>query len=352
MNDPDKAIFKAFNESTLPDAEMVACAAFKSDGMKAYLRKILASPYAKEAHAGSYGDIAYVDGKPVAFQATYLHRLYDGQTPFNATVGSSLGVVPGTSPVVLLDLMKQSILPRNGSRFWFANTAIKTAAKLNRLIGVSEKGGVDWKGYRYAVVHPFRFLRYLFETKFLKRSVAHVTERMLDGKRHEFSCNGFKVVRQNLIDKELFNGFWQRYLERNRGVVSSRTAEELEWMFGDNIRNGLDILLAAFRDGLMKGYIVVRSAEDGRWKVMDMIAVGNDPAVLSGLLSGAKKFLRRYTRAAMLRISGFPEFAQPLISRHFPHRRQGGNIPFIYQPYDIPKETSWFFGPYDGDAAF
>ena len=352
MSNPDKAMFKAFNESTLADAEAVVCAAFKSDGMKAYLRKILASPYANEVNAGSYGDIAYVDGKPVAFQATYLHRLYDGQTPFNATVGSSLGVVPGTSPVVLLDLMKQSILPRNCSRFWFANTAIKTAAKLNRLIGVSEKGGVGWKGYRYAVVHTLRFLRYLLGTRFFRKVAIRTMEHVPLGMQFEMMCDGFRVVRKIGVDEVEFNGFWRRYIETNNGIVSSRTAEEIDWMFGENIKSGRDVLLAAYKGEVMLGDVILRSMADGRWKIVDMIAVGNEPETLSAMLSAAKKFLRKHTHAVMLRVFGFPAFNQPLLERHFPHHRPGDSVPFVYQSYDIPQKTSWFFGPYDGDAAF
>ena len=352
MSNPDRATFKSFNAETFDDAAAVACAAFHSKHMVRILRKILANPYAKENNESSFGDIAYVDGEPVGFQAIIPFRLYDGQTPIRATIGSSLGVVPGTSPVVLFDLIMRPFSAKRGSGFHFSNTANRNVVRLSRFTGVSENGGDSWKGYRYAVINPLQFISYVLWNKVLKRSFRGKIERIGRGVDFSISQGRIEIVRQIQIDKAAFDGFWNRYLQANKGIVSSRSAAEIEWMFGGGIDNGTDVLLSASSNGAMCGYVIVRSGDDRRWKVVDMIALHNDGSIIAALLTAAKHFLRRHSCAAMLRISGFPDFIQDVIATNFPHRRKGVHVPFIYEPYKIPKEDSWFFGPYDGDAAF
>ena len=350
MTDLDKATFKDFNTSTLVDAEKVACAAFGGGHMSRILRKILANPYAKEIGANSFGDIAYIDGRPVAFQAIIPWRLYNGQVSFCAAVGSSLGVMPGTSPLVLLDLIQRPTSARLGSRLQFANTANLNTVRLTRFTNVTGRGGDSWKGYRYSIIHPIRFMCYLVWSKMIKRPYDKNAGYVLIDIDFVNSRGGIEIRRQTFIDKVAFDDFWSRYIKSNKGIVSSRTADEVEWMFGEGVKCGTDVLLASFRNDAMCGYVIVWGETVCRWKIVEMIAIDNDVSIIAALLRTAKQFLLHHSHAAMLRIYGFPEFILNVIASEFPHRRPGTHVPFIYEPFDIPKETSWFFGPYDGDA--
>lgn len=335
LPEEEGVVFKPFCASTLADAEAVCLAAYGEDCASRILRKILENPFARECGAESFGDIAYVGGKPVAMQAAIIRRMYDGQKSFSALTGSTLGAVPGTSPLVVLSLLKHSIMPRNGSRFWFANTANATAAKLDRLVGITADGGEKWRGFRFAIVNPWRFAWYLFVTRVLKRRV-----EWKDG----------QVKRAPERDYAKIDEFWRRYLDGNSGVVTSRSAAEVKWVFEDGFARGRNVFIPEEKDGKMFGYAILRNRTEGRWEVADLIALGNDPATVRLLLKKAKRFLRRNTNAIMLSIRGFPEDIQSVIADEFPHSRVNKkHLPFIYQPFDIPK-GSWFFGPYDGDA--
>lgn len=323
-----KTEFKPFNETTLDDAKSVVGAAF-SPVVYQLLEKILANPLRRELGNGSAGDIAYQNGKPVAFQAAIVRRLYIGKNPIIGVVGSTLGALPETSPVMLMQLMKRTIASRDGSVLFFANTANATSMKMNRLLGVKGMGPRTCEQIRFASIVSFPVLRNL--------------------------CPRSSAVKLDKIDKEQFDIFWTKYLNDNKGVVASRSSAELEWMFGDNVAKGTDVILATYEGSEISGYIVVRKSRKGRgWLVVDMLALDNDRATLRLLLVSAVRYLRREARSLILESIGFPLYVEDLTRSILPLYRKTLNNTFLFKAIDpgftVP-ESSWFFGPYDGDRS-
>lgn len=321
-----KTEFKPFDETTLRDAKSVVGAVF-SPKVYPLLEKILANPLRRELGSSSAGDIAYQDGKPVAFQAAIVRRLYIGKEPIVGVVGSTLGALPETSPVMLMQLMKRTIAPRNGSVLFFANTANMTSMKMNRLLGVKGAGPSSCEKIRFTFAVSLPILRC-----FIPRPSA---------------------VRVDKIDKVQFGSFWARYLDSNKGLVASRSAAEIEWMFGDNIARGTDVMLVEYDGSEISGHIVIRESRNGkRWMIVDMVAIDNNPDVLRSLLNSAVSFLRREKKSVVLESIGFPEYVSMLLKRELPFARKTKNNTFIWscsaKIQDV-MDRSWFFGPYDGD---
>ena len=323
-----KAEIRAFEESTLADAKQVVADMFSPETCP-LLNKMLANPLRKELGERTAGDIAYQDGRPVAFQGAVLRRLYVGQEQIVGVVGSTLCSRPRTSPVLLMQLMKATIKPRGGSVFFFANTAHIASMKMNRMLGVKGCGPMTCERIRFAVTWMPRFLKWTVPK------------------------SGLKIFRN--VDQAAFDSFWRRYLAGNVGLVSSRTSEELEWMFGEGLSSGETVLLGHFDEAGLDGYIVLRSTHGGsRWMVMDWIALHDDGAVLSELLKSAVRFVRRETKGWLLEMIGFSEAAGRIAGKVLPFWRRTKNNSFLWHFAEgrrkIP-EGSWFFGSYDGDRA-
>lgn len=323
-----KTEIKAFDETTLADAKKVVSEMF-SPAACPLLDKMLANPLRKELGVSAAGEIAYQDGEPVAFQGAILRRLFAGQEPIIGVVGSTLCSKPETSPVLLMNLMKATIKPRGGSELFFANTANPASMKMNRMLGIKGVGPETCARIRFDLTWAHPYLKSL--------------------------CPRPRSKRVTSVDAETFNTFWGRYLAGNRGLVSSRTAEDLNWMFGDGLSSGETVAFGEFKEGELLGYIVIHSTNNShRWMVFDWIALNDDMAVLRRLLTSAVRFARRETSAVLFEMVGFSEMADKVASSVLPFRRKTNNNSCLWRFSDgrgfIP-EGSWFFGAYDGDRA-
>ena len=323
-----KAESRAFAEHTLADARQVVSDMFSPEACP-ILDKMLANPLRKELGERVAGEIAYQDGCPMAFQGAVLRRLYLGHEPIIGIVGSTLCSRPETSPVLLMQLMKATIKPRGGGVLFFANTANVASMKMNRMLGVKGGGPVTCERIRFAVTWAPRFLRW--------------------------ACPKCKAKIYQGINQSEFDSFWRRYLAGNVGLVASRSAEELNWMFGEGIASGDTILLGHSDEEGLDGYIVLRSTHGGkRWMVMDWIAVRDDEKVLAYLMKSAVRFIRRETSAVFLEMVGFPEAADRIAAMSMAFVRRATNNSYLWQfvsgREDVPQ-GSWFYGPYDGDRA-
>lgn len=360
LPDEEGTTIKPFAQGTLADAEDVVRSAFGESDIQ-ILRKILLNPVSELVPKIEYGDVIYSNSRPVGFEALVLRRLYIGKRQLWGVAASTMGIKPETSPLVLLSLMKRNIAPRTGSVIWFANTANDVSVKLNRKLGIKGRGPETWELNRYAIIHTFAFVWSIVCRKVLKRHCASETIRFPRVAEERVARYGrIDVRRMTHFDVQAFDTFWSEYLKNNKGLVSSRSARELDWMFGENVTNGGDVLLAAWRDAKIIGYIVIRSGTNGWWRIVDMIASENDADILDVMLKSAKKFLRKRTRAAILMSRGFPIFASDTIGRQLPRIRMIGANSFLWHFTDaqLAKENAdiassrhgWFFGPYDGDA--
>lgn len=321
---------KSYTEETRDDALKVVRSRFSVDSFR-IAAKYLQNPLC--VLDPDAGDVAYQDDRPVGFQAAVLRRLHLGREEFIGVVGGMLGMEDGASPVLLMQLMKRSIAPRGGSTLFFANTANAASMKMNRLLGVKGKGPITCERIRFASAFWPKMLKVLVPRPRAKRLMS--------------------------FEPKLFDDFWRRYLIANKGVVCSRTTEELRWVFGDRTESGEVVVLGSLNGDNLAGYIVlkrskfvVRGLEFQRWMILDWIALDNDRMILAGLLRDALRFLRRETRAMLLESIGFPEFVEPILAKYLPFRRKTESNSFLYQFTDtnqVIPEGSWFFGPYDGD---
>ena len=351
-------MLKPFTEYTIDDALSVVRDRF-GDAACEQARLILRNPMRSICTA--VGDVVYEKDDPVGFQAAILRRGLVGSRGFVCVVGGMLAMKEGSSPVSLVSLMKNTIKPRGDSVLFLANTSIPTSMKMNRMLGVDGQGCPSCGLVRFAVLRWGRFARFCLHGKF-PRWLAVIGDAL------GWVIAPFFVRRQRSrtmplqmmsFEEDVFNRFWDEYVASNDGIVLSRTAEELAWLFSDGLQQGNNILLTRKDGKRIVGYIVLRArdTEHVRWMVVDWIAIGNDRAILSDLLWDAVRHLRKNTPAAFLESIGFRMDVQDVIHRHLPFTRRAPNNSTIYKAFteEIVKGMEraechgWFFGPYDGD---
>ena len=305
----------------------------------------------------SLGEVAIKDGKPVAFRMAVLRRLYYGQKPILGVVGSTLCSKKGTPGALLLGLLRRNTASRGGSEIFFTNTSCAASGKLNRAVGVKGQGPDSSAVDHVAIVRLIPALAYLLR-KALKRGVRQVPMPSVD---KEFSTRiaDLVVSRAHDLGQSIMDAFWEKYLKGNKGLVCSRSGAEIDWMFGDRIREGSMVLLQALRENVLIGYVVLNLTSDGAVRVLDIIALGNDNAILKALLKASRKFIRTCTNHFLLKIAGYPPGHSEVFESVFKLKRPFGYNPCLYKfekgsEIDLAQMTSsdsWFFGPYDGDLA-
>lgn len=352
--------YKDFTEETLPDIRELVVSRF-GEGIMEAIQKILQNPLCKTNK--SAGCIGYRSGTPVCFKAFMLRRLYLGQEEALGLVGGYYcKAMKGCPLPIIIEVQERSEWNRNGCRLRFGNSCIYTTMRLNERLG-AYPGSASWTEMRFGVIRPMKFLLLFFRHKVLKLPQVFGEARCpttVDEHRIFASSGEWTVCRLKGIDERL-KSFWERYLAGNRGIVVSRDMETLNWLFAESIASGNCVLLALYRGKEVEGYVILRPMATSvcRWQIIDMIALENAPERLDLLLKGARIFLKRDTRAISMESTGFPEFVQPVLKKYLPHVQKTGHNRFewITDDQDIIAEikksgnaqSSWFFGPFDGD---
>ncbi len=352
------ADFRVFNEQTLDDALDVVRNRFGESACQ-QVQKLLDNPIRRVCP--NVGDIAYENGHPVAFQAAIPRQGYIKNKLFLGIAGGLLAAKRGTSPASVISLMERTVSSRHGSEVVFGNTAIPISMKLNRMLGVDGVGCPSCGVVRFAVLRWGGFINFCLHGR-LPAVLVHLVNwlgmlmRLFTFRRVRSKTVG---VRLESFDSKRFDDFWTEYLEGNDGVVLSRTAEELKWMFGDDLVTGRNLLCVRENESRLCGYIVVRAmnAARTRWMIADCIALGNDKDVLSDLFRDAICCLRQIPSAAFLECIGFRMDVQGIIHRHLPFSRKAPNNSTNYKAHTLEMQRAlanaahfgWFFGPYDGD---
>lgn len=312
------------------------------------------------------GDIVYDNGKPVCFQACMLRRLCVGKTEIFGKVAGLTCLKNGAPAEAYIDVRIAASRPRNGSVMGFGNSMnAESAYAAHRLS--RKKNPTTFEGpesctrFLWRAVRPLECLAYFIRRKIFKARLPNWKEfSTLSSANYEVKHGELVVRRLMEVKPGFFDALMAEYLKTNEGLVCSRTAEEIEWIFGERIKRGQCVLLGVFKGENPVGYIIARSKPNAkRWEIMDWFALGNNLRILEPLLAELCRFLKRKTPAMMLEVIGFPTAAQPILKRYLPHERQVGNNVFswgssnkefresILPIIDTPK--SWFFGPYDGD---
>ena len=350
---------KSFDETTLADAKSV-CVEMYSSGVCPLLEKILRNPLRKEFNGSAAGEIVYQDGKPVAFQAAVLRKLYLGNRAFVGVVGSTLCSKPETSPVLLMKLMRETIKPRCDSVLFFANTAIPASAKMNRLLGVRGEVPQSCSKVRFAVFKWGSFINFVLKGR-CPSFMVHVFDFLGKPFQPWWAYRRLTGLTSSVdadID-EAYDQFWRSYLAKNSGLVVSRDGDALRWMFLDQIKAGHAVLISLRSGDVVKGYVIAKTmgSERKRWMIVDWIAIGDDNAILNDLLGEMVRHLKANEPAVWIEAIGYPMFAQTVLKRHLPLNRNLPDIVFLYKSYDVTIEEaladrngrSWFWGAYDGD---
>ena len=353
---------KALTEDTLHDAEYVVRARFPESAIT-ILHKVMRNPLRNLC--AEVGDLAYENGRPAAFQAFLGRKMFLKHERMLGNVGGMTALCENASVEAMIDIRAAANKDRIGQRLVFGNTQCaateKMAKKAKAILGPES---CCW--FRYRPVRLWSFVWYCFSRKVLKRPIPNWAKfDLLGAQPFRWIVGGCVIERVSSFDAR-FDEFWTRYVAGNEGLVCSRTVEELEWIFGDEIRNGRVVVLGLFEKELLNGYLVLKDeGESGRrWQVMDWVALGNDATRLDALLAAGCRFLKSRTPAMLVESIGFPMFIQGVIKKHLPFRRYAGNNFFSYgyrKPKTEGKEfaekceavintpKSWFFGPYDGD---
>lgn len=349
---------KPLTEETLRDAEEVVRSRFGEKGI-VLLNKAMRNPM--RSICSSIGDIAYEDNRPASFQASMLRRLYMANLPIVGSVGGLTASAPGSSEVAYIDVQLASYKPKGGAIIGFGNSSNEKSAFVARKSKKILLGPESCTRYLWRAIRPLECALYFVRRKIFKGAMPKWKSfGKLPDIAWEEECSELRIRRVREATSEFFDVLMTRYLKTNQGLVCSRTAEEIDWIFGEWIRTGEVIVLGAFDGEGPVGYILLKTDVFAkRWKIHDWFAVGNRADILEPLLAVACRFLKMRTPAMILEVEGFPTWVQPIIKRYLPHIRPVGHNQFSWGSKDkefkakvmpiIDSPKSWFFGPYDGD---
>ena len=351
--------FKPFTKVTLDDAKYVVRNVFGENACNK-LETMILNPALEEVPGSDCGEVLYIDGKPAGFNAAILRKMYYKDVSFWGISGSTLCLLPeARKEMACVDLLKKIVAPRFGSKMFFGNSANKRGLKVTRAFGIDGETPITTAQKRIVVIRPIQFAIYLFNSKLLKKAGCRArTVNKAKLAIRDIYISGYGIRRIEDFSDYEFNGFWSEYVEGNQGYVCSRSAKELKWLWRERVLTDKALIVGAYRDESLRGFAIFYTDEIGMaWHVGDLIAIGNNTEILSVVLGGGLKLLKKATRAVHCDISGFPDSAQDVIKANFPILRNLSNNQFTWKFHspdapsfeDLNSSKSWFFGPYDGD---
>jgi len=349
-------ISKPYDESTASDFKELFVARFP-DGDLRIPELVLTNP----ARTGGFdtGSVAYDEkGGVAAIHGLFSRNLFLGRQPMKATCGVALAVRKNGNRDFLTSFIRDSILA-SGADIFFANTSIPGSRKRGAAALNMEDGPASCAEIRERELRSNGILARLVR-KFGKLLGLDQSARSAIAP-YSAEISGLTFTYETAINACDFNSFWERYLEANEGLVTSRTAQELQWMFGRGLGSGEVVLLSARKEGLLQGYAFLRRTDASAvcWRIVDLIALKNDTGILELLVDVASRFLRRRTRATCLQVTGFPVWVQPLLKRLFPASSSFGFNKCIWAFLNekakalcgdwVNADQGWYGCPYDGD---
>lgn len=327
------------------------------------LDKIMRNP-AREVSEGA-GVVVYDGNQPVCFEAMILRRLYLGTQFIWGCVGGMTCIKKGAAPETLIDLKRAIRTPTEWNRISFANSQNAESAHISRKTKSLLAGPESCTRFLWRAVRPMECLAYFVRRKLLKVGLPNWKAFSTLGSVGFETKRGELTIRRVMeIKSDFYDVLMKRYLETNKGLVCSRTAEEIEWIFGERIRAGETVVLGAFDSHGPSGYILMTGGETAkRWQIHDWFAVDNDRKTLESLLKVGCSFLKWKTPAMMVEVCGFAASVQDLLKAYLPHVRPIGHNAFSCGSKEPQlrerlramvkgEEPCWFFGPYDGDVCF
>lgn len=313
------------------------------------------------------GEIVYGDdGKPIAFQANIPRRIFLGQKEFVGMVGGLTCLKKNSPPEAFIDLRAASNYHFKNGIMIFSNTSCKemaaTHARLLKKKNTLACNSIpSYARLRIGLIHPLRMAFNIIQNKIMRNvRRGFLTFTTLDSKDFSVMRKTVTFERYMTFPEDFFDRLMKAYLRKNKGLLCSRSAEELRWVFQETVSSGQSILICASENDIPLGYIIVKiNFARCRCQIVDWFALENDLWLLESLVQVMKRYLRQHTPLLAIETFGFPTFVQPIISRHFPIERKLGHNMFAWRVKrelrdEILKMAdttdSWFFGPYDGDG--
>lgn len=238
-------------------------------------------------------------------------RLYHGKTEVPALQMGVLGLLPGygTAMFGLMD----AVIELSKRYPIFANTANAKSGKLWTTYAGFSYGPEKGASIQYALI-PFGMVT---------------------------PC---RVKCGAQFDELLASDFWSRYLAANKGWATDRSSARLRRIWGQAIADGRLGVVLEKHEGKIVGYAILHARRLSRlgklrYNVLDLVAIGDDPAVLKNLVVRSKRFAALHGGVMIEHIGS---------STVFKRQRRALNNTFIgSQIFD-----GWFCGPFDGDRSF
>jgi len=348
---------RPYDEGTAADFKQLFTDRFPG-GDSEILDVFLSNP-ARAAHPAC-GTVAYSDaGDVIAIQGLIPRVAFQRQERILVANAVAMAVKKDVDRSFFTAYLTASV-GGSGSDLLFGNTAIPgSRRRLQAASGVVD-GPASCAEIREQDVRSSGFVARAFRKVLAKAGLSR-TRNLPTADEAVIDRGDLTLTRECEIDDQRFNDFWTHYLKDNDGLVSSRTAEELRWMFAKGLAAGDTVLLTARAFGRLAGYVFCRRTDEtgACWRIVDMIAIGNDERILAALVDGMTAFLRRRTPATCLQVTGFPTWVQPLLKRLFPRSATFGFNKCIWTPLTdrakslcgdwVNAPNGWYGCPYDGD---
>lgn len=328
-------------ESTEADFRRLYDERFTPSSNEDVVSVIMANPM--RAVKRETGRIAYRNGDVVAIQGVLPRRAYWRQKELLVANVAVMAVRKDADRTFLTDFLRDAV-EGFGADLVFGNSAIGGSRKrLIAAIGIKD-GPQSCTWLREMDLRPG-------EPRIWRK---------LRGVRRRMGLIGKCEFPALPSDAEL-DIFWRTYLEGNCGLVSSRTARELHWVFDHGLKSRDVVPFALRESGRLVAYAFFRRTDRSGacWRVVDMIALGNDLSRLERLLTEAADFLKAHAGAEYVQITGYPDGIQPLLERLFPRASSFGMNKCIWKCLNSSADSlcgnwmrdagSWFGCPYDGD---
>jgi hypothetical protein len=159
-----------------------------------------------------------------------------------------------------------------------------------------------------------------------------------------------------------FDDFWSRWCaDTLPQFKAERSAELLRWQFAHSAAAARQpVFLCIRQNGTLMGYVVLTrwdSTSVGlqRLMVADLVAVGNRPELVVGLMRGALSY-GRSTRVHLLQCTGLPVEVRQSLAYLAPRRRTMSDVSFFYFPKAeslvewLAQPEHWYASMQDGDS--
>lgn len=311
------------------------------------------------------------DGEVVAVQGYYYHPVYFLQKKKLMNTGCIMGADKGYGEELIrcLDANRERRISGVGSVANSVNARsskiCKIASKMveapeltrQRRFAMGDVTGYLLCAMQYVLHVPMGIVNLLW---LFMRPLSWVFARLQSLFRPKL---GYKMCMCDSFKTRMLQSYWEKFLAKNDGLISSRAPERMSWLFDDSLKAGTAALIVAEKENEPCGYVLVRKmqAEHGRkfsdYLICDICAIGYDEECLKALAFAAVSFVGKCGGLRLLMVGAlphqskwlFPALRYHIVYKHptFMYRINKGCGDVIND--SLKNGRGWFFGPLDGE---